>query len=76
MDEKQKKQLEIVKKTLKGHEAAVSYIYDEIVGLAQTLLSGVTAYEVLSGKSELMLTASALMSIAQQVEAIIPRERC
>lgn len=72
MDEKQKKQIEIVKKALIGHSAAVTYIYDEIVGLAQTLLKDVTAFEVLSGKSELMLAASALMAIAQQVESIFP----
>lgn len=72
MDEKQKKQIEIVKEALKGHRAAVTCIYDETVGLAQTLLQNVTAFEVLSGKSKLMLAASALMSIAQQVESIIP----
>lgn len=72
MDEKQKKQVEIVKKALEGHRDATLYIYEEIVGLAQTLLKDVSAFEVLSGKSELMLAASALMSIAQQVETIIP----
>lgn len=72
MDEKQKKQIEIVKKALKEHRSAVEFIYDEITGLAQELLRDVTAYEVLSGKSELMLAASALMSLAQQVESILP----
>lgn len=72
MDENQKRQIEIVKKALKGHSAAVAYIYNEIVGLAQNLLRDVTAFEVLMGKSDLMLAATALMSIAQQVESIIP----
>lgn len=72
MDEKQKKQIEIVKNTLNGHHGEVTSIYDEIVSLAQSLLQDVTAFEVLQGKSELMLAASALMSIAQQVESIIP----
>lgn len=72
MDEKQKKQIEIVRSALNGHHDAVTSIYDEIVSLAQSLLQDVTAFEVLQGKSELMLAASALMSIAQQVESIIP----
>lgn len=72
MDEKQMKQIEIVKKALSGRNAALGYIHDEILGLAQSLLKDVTAFEVLLGKSELMLAASALLSIAQQVESIIP----
>lgn len=72
MDEKQMKQIEIVKKALSGHNAALCYIHDEILELAQSLLEDVTAFEVLLGKSDLMLAASALLSIAQQVESIIP----
>lgn len=72
MEEKQTKQLEIIKKALQANRGAVCDIHRDIVGLAQFILKDVTAYEVISGKSELMLAASALMSLAAQVEQIIP----
>lgn len=72
MDEKQKKQIEIIHSALTDEcKALLQQGVDSLREAGKILLKDLTAYDVISGHSEVMLAGSAIMQIRQQLELIL-----
>lgn len=72
MDEKQKKQLEIIHNALSDEQCEVlNGISKELRALGRDVVDDLTAFDVIVGHSDKMLAANALMQIARQVDMIL-----
>lgn len=72
MDEKQKKQIEIIHSALTDEcKELLQQSVESLREAGKVLLKDLTAYDVVSGHSEVMLAASAVMQIRQQLELIL-----
>lgn len=72
MDEKQRKQIEIIHSALTDEcRDLLQQSVDSLREAGKVLLKDLTAYDVVSGHSEVMLAGSAIMQIRQQLELIL-----
>lgn len=72
MDEKQKKQLEIIHNALSDEQCEELYkISKKLRELGRDVVDDLTAFDVIVGHSEKMMAANALMQISRQVDMIL-----
>lgn len=72
MDEKQKKQLEIIHHALSDEQCEVlDGIAKKLRALGRDVVKDLTAFDVIVGHSETMMAANALMQIVRQIDMIL-----
>lgn len=72
MDEKQKKQIEIIHNALTNNQCdALNEVCKSLETIGKDILSGLSAYDIVSGNSEKMMAANAIMQIRNQVLLIL-----
>ena len=72
MDEKQKRQLEIMHNALTDEQCdALWEVSRKLEALGRNIVSGLSAFDVIQGNSEKMMVANAVMQIRKQVDLIV-----
>lgn len=72
MDEKQKKQLEIIHRGLSDEQCeTLDNISKKLKDVGRDIVDELTAFDVIVGHSERMMAANAIMQIARQIDMIL-----